>query len=66
MVGTDLEEDIDMKTEVIESKNGDEQEYPLVDDGHEKDHRRRLSSHRYGSQKLWGLLIEQASEGTKV
>lgn len=45
----DIEEDMYMKTEVAESRNKDEEERSLADDGREKDHQKRPTPHRKGS-----------------
>jgi hypothetical protein len=48
MVVMDMEEeDMNMKTSVADSRNGDGHERPSIDDGRDKDHRRRLTPHRW-------------------
>jgi hypothetical protein len=46
------DDDMNMQAEVVDLRNGDEEECPPVDDGREKDHQRRPATDRQGSQDV--------------
>lgn len=55
MIDTNMKEDamnMNMKTEVVDSKNENEHEHPLVDDGCKKGHRTRHNPHLHRSREV--------------